>query len=131
MITSSSTFRTAQRWLPADTMPPSFYNTPESTQDKPVLELVIDGVRSVLALEMQRLRDRHRNISLTAIQASAYRSLRHARRAWTLRRLMSLPHLFVAIWLLVLLWGERWVFENNVAACTWESWEKWVRSLRR
>lgn len=127
MITSSSTFRTAQRWLPVNTMPPSFYNTPGSTQDKPVLELVMDGVRSVLALEMQRLRDRHGNISLTAIQASAYRSLRHARRAWTLRRLMSLPHLFVAIWLLVLLWGERWVFENSVAACTWESWEKWPK----
>lgn len=45
---------------------------------------------------------------------------------WNPRRLMSLPHLLVALWALLLLWGERWVFERAVEACEWETWERWV-----
>lgn len=40
---------------------------------------------------------------------------------------MSLPHLFVAVWVVTLLWGERWVFQSAVKACQWESWESWPK----
>ncbi|KAF3764395.1 hypothetical protein M406DRAFT_291465 [Cryphonectria parasitica EP155] len=41
------------------------------------------------------------------------------------RRLFSFPHVLVAIWLLVLMWGERWVFHTTVERCAWENWEEW------
>lgn len=115
-------------------MPPSFYNTPGSTRNPfveppSILARVLAGLPSGLAVPMQRLSDRHGVISLAAAQAKVRRSFRHAQRTWTLRRLLSLPHLFVALWVLVLLWGERWVFQRSIAECQWDSWEKWVRSL--
>ncbi|KAM3086117.1 hypothetical protein ACMFMF_000072 [Clarireedia jacksonii] len=41
------------------------------------------------------------------------------------RRLLSLPHLLVAIWIVALMYGERWVFEKSVQACAWDNWERW------
>lgn len=40
-------------------------------------------------------------------------------------RLLSFPHLLVAMWVFVLLWGERWVFESRVDHCDWDRWEQW------
>lgn len=48
------------------------------------------------------------------------------RRNMIPRRLLSVPHVLVSVWVLVMLWGERWVFHNTVERCQWESWEKWV-----
>ncbi|MCJ1384864.1 hypothetical protein MMC17_007982 [Xylographa soralifera] len=31
----------------------------------------------------------------------------------------------VLIWVLVLWWGERRVFENSIKSCQWDSWEAW------
>lgn len=45
------------------------------------------------------------------------------------RRLLSIPHLLVAMWMVVMLWGERWKFTGSVQSCDWDHWEKWV-SLR-
>lgn len=42
------------------------------------------------------------------------------------RRLMSFPHLLVAFWFIILLWGERWVFDSKVDNCDWHHWEDWV-----
>jgi hypothetical protein len=47
------------------------------------------------------------------------------------RRLFSFPHLLVACWIVILLWGERWVFDSKVDSCDWENWEDWVRHIRR
>jgi hypothetical protein len=66
-------------------------------------------------------------MSVASVHAQAYRSFRHARRTWSWRRLLSLPHLFAALWVVVLLWGERWVFESSIESCRWENWEQWVR----
>ena len=49
-------------------------------------------------------------------------------RNCTRRRLLSLPHAFVLLWVVVLLWGERWVFRSAIEACKWEGWERWVSS---
>lgn len=47
------------------------------------------------------------------------------------RRLLSFPHLLVALWMVLLLWGERWIFATKVRSCDWDHWEKWVSSNHR
>lgn len=54
------------------------------------------------------------------------KALHQLRRNLVPRRLLSFPHLLVALWVLILLWGERWTFESKVADCAWSNWEKWV-----
>lgn len=61
--------------------------------------------------------------------ASIFRALRQVRRNLTAARLLSLPHLLVAVWIVVLLWGERWVFHSTVERCNWSGWENWVGFL--
>lgn len=53
-------------------------------------------------------------------------ALRLVRRNLGLRRLFSFPHLLVVFWVVILLWGERWVFDSKVQDCAWARWEKWV-----
>lgn len=48
---------------------------------------------------------------------------------WSWRRVFSLPHLLVCVWVVALLYGERWVFKDAVKACAWEEWERWVGFL--
>ncbi|KAG9258154.1 calcineurin-like phosphoesterase-domain-containing protein [Emericellopsis atlantica] len=45
----------------------------------------------------------------------------------TPRRVLSFPHLLVGVWMVVLLWGERWVFDSRVASCDWDHWEDWPK----
>lgn len=52
------------------------------------------------------------------------------RRNLAPRRLFSFPHLLVACWMTILLWGERWVFDAKVESCDWDHWENWVRVSR-
>lgn len=47
-------------------------------------------------------------------------------RNMTARRLLSFPHALVLVWVLILVWGERWVFDSKVDDCAWKKWEKWV-----
>jgi len=54
------------------------------------------------------------------------RTWQEARQRFHPRGLLNLPNAFIAIWIVVLLWGERWVFEGSVAACQWANWERWV-----
>lgn len=42
------------------------------------------------------------------------------------RALPNLPNTLVLIWIFVLLWGERWVFDWSINDCQWGKWEKWV-----
>ncbi|KAK4217048.1 calcineurin-like phosphoesterase-domain-containing protein [Rhypophila decipiens] len=65
--------------------------------------------------------ERGRHMVLAALVASA----RRLRRNLTYNRLFSIPHLLVAIWVLVLLWGERWTFHTKVESCRWDKWENW------
>lgn len=54
-------------------------------------------------------------------------TMRQLRRNMSTHRLVSIPHVLVLIWVLVMLWGERWVFHTTVERCRWGNWEKWVR----
>ncbi|KAM3433800.1 hypothetical protein MY4824_005794 [Beauveria thailandica] len=49
------------------------------------------------------------------------------RRNLVARRLFSLPHALVAIWIVILFWGERWVFDSKVENCSWDHWEQWPK----
>lgn len=48
----------------------------------------------------------------------------------TRRRLLSFPHMLVLVWMVVLLYGEVWVFDSKVADCEWSSWEKWPKGTK-
>jgi hypothetical protein len=50
--------------------------------------------------------------------------------AGALRRLLSVSNALIFVWLCVILWGERLVFYNSLAACQWEQWEQWVSDVR-
>lgn len=54
------------------------------------------------------------------------RALNRLRSNLARRRLLSFPHLVVGIWVLIVLYGELWVFDSKVADCHWDHWEKWV-----
>lgn len=56
---------------------------------------------------------------------SLSRSLHQLKRNLVARRIFSFPHLLVGFWVIILLWGERWVFHSRVAQCHWDTWEKW------
>ncbi|KAF4124956.1 Calcineurin-like phosphoesterase [Geosmithia morbida] len=60
----------------------------------------------------------------TAVTAKVLHRLRINVQA---RRLLSFPHVLVVFWLVILLWGERWVFESKVDDCAWHNWEDWPR----
>lgn len=109
---------------------------PRSTRDHfveppSILERLIAGLPSGLAAQMQRLWDRQ---SYNPVATNSWRppkSLRQIQGNWNLRRLLSLPHIFVVLWVLLLLWGERWVFQRSIEDCEWGKWERWVRQLGR
>lgn len=65
-----------------------------------------------------------RKIATIVVGTTAY----YLRRNLAPRRLFSFPHFLVAVWIVILLWGERWMFDSKVETCSWDHWEKWVRN---
>ncbi|GJN79741.1 hypothetical protein PLIIFM63780_003260 [Purpureocillium lilacinum] len=57
-------------------------------------------------------------------------ALHQLRRNLAPRRLFSFPHALFVIWVVILLWGERWVFETKIADCDWHTWEHWPKEAR-
>ncbi|KAH8899415.1 putative frost protein [Thozetella sp. PMI_491] len=86
---------------------------------------LLDDLRTFLARSTRSLwrywNDRGRHIVFAAMLAS----LRRLRQNLAPHRLLSFPHLLVAFWVLVMLWGERWVFHSRVESCHWSNWENW------
>ncbi|KXJ91452.1 cell division control protein [Microdochium bolleyi] len=62
---------------------------------------------------------------LQAAMNLAARAGHQLRRNAVRRRLLSFPHLLVALWVILMLWGERWVFAGKVRDCDWHHWEHW------
>lgn len=126
---ANSLSRELAEWqqLPS-TMSP-YYSTHDHVVEPPsILNRVIAGLPGGLAVQIQRLWDTQSYSSISTHQSRIPRPLRNAQR-WNLRRLLNLPHLLVAIWALLLLWGERWVFKSALEACEWGTWERWVSSV--
>ncbi|KUJ24128.1 uncharacterized protein LY89DRAFT_703337 [Mollisia scopiformis] len=111
-------------------MAPTYYST--STRDHFVeppslLSRLISALPSGLPAQMHRVFESPTQ-STTASRIP--RSLRRWERSCLSlhpRRLLSLPHAFIAIWVVLLLWGERWVFRSSVQECKWENWESWPK----
>ena len=91
-----------------------------------LLDRVIAGLPSGLSVQMHNLLNRLSYNNVSTHVSRIPRSLRQAQRNWHPRKLLNLPHLFVAIWVVLLLWGERWVFQSSIEACSWDQWERWV-----
>ncbi|ROV94951.1 hypothetical protein VMCG_08341 [Cytospora schulzeri] len=53
------------------------------------------------------------------------RTAHQLRRNLVLNRVFSFPHVLVVLWVLVLMWGERWIYHTKVENCHWSNWEKW------
>lgn len=43
-----------------------------------------------------------------------------------LRRTFTLCNAMVLLWVWMLWWGERRVFEDSLQGCSWGDWETWV-----
>ncbi|EXJ88376.1 hypothetical protein A1O1_05306 [Capronia coronata CBS 617.96] len=41
------------------------------------------------------------------------------------RRLWSVPSVLILLWILILFWGERFVFQQRARECRWQQWETW------
>ncbi|KAK1755041.1 calcineurin-like phosphoesterase-domain-containing protein [Echria macrotheca] len=86
---------------------------------------LVDDLKAFLAHAIRSLwqfwNERGRFMVLAALVSFA----RQLRRNLTFNRLFSFPHLLVALWMFVMLWGERWTFHTKVESCHWDNWEKW------
>ncbi|KAI5846863.1 hypothetical protein BZA05DRAFT_405687 [Tricharina praecox] len=50
---------------------------------------------------------------------------RHRRRSSTLPGWSGLTALITIIWLLLVVYYERYIWTSSIAACQWDSWERW------
>lgn len=102
---------------------------PERRSRVPVMsrELTAEDAYAAAAAQTRRgwiwLQGPGRKIATVVFGSAAY----YLRRNLAPRRLFSLPHFLVVVWMVILLWGERWVFDSKVETCSWDHWEKWVR----
>ncbi|KAM0262933.1 hypothetical protein ACHAQJ_001528 [Trichoderma viride] len=95
-------------------MPPS---------DLSVAEEIYRGVASLLHLLWKWIK----GPGMHKVAILAARVLHQIRRNLTARRLLSFPHVLVVLWMLLLFWGERWIYTNHVNVCDWKSWERWPK----
>ncbi len=86
----------------------------------------LDDLRAFIAQSIRSLarfwNARGRHMALATMLAS----LRRLRLNLAPHRLLSVPHLLVAVWVVTILWSERWVFHSKVESCHWSNWENWV-----
>jgi len=112
----------------------SYYNPPRSTRNHfveppSIFSRLVGALPSSIIVQIQRLWNRRSYSLLSANAAKLPQTLRQKPRNWDApRRLLNLPNLLAVCWILLLLWGERWVFESSVSSCRWEEWERWVRA---
>jgi hypothetical protein len=87
---------------------------------------LFDDLRALIARAFHALarfwRERGRRIAYGTLLSSVYR----LRLNLAYNRVVAFPHLLVVLWVVVLLWGERWVFHSKVESCHWSNWEHWV-----
>jgi len=100
------------------TYPPRYYPDYSTSPLDDFRALVAQAVRALARF----WRERGRRMLAATTFSAAYRM----RLNLTYNRLVSFPHLLVAVWVFVLLWGERWAFHSKVESCHWSNWEHWV-----
>ena len=89
-------------------------------------ESFADALAAIMKKRMQRVWEWASGPGRQIATAYGLKALQQLRRNLTSRRLLSFPHLLVGFWVVIILWGELWVFDSKVADCHWDHWEKWV-----
>ncbi|KAK9364566.1 Metallo-dependent phosphatase-like protein [Lipomyces kononenkoae] len=51
--------------------------------------------------------------------------IRNIKLGYVFKQLFTLVNILRLVWVFVLWWGERGVFERSIRACQWNSWEHW------
>ena len=97
------------------------YSYPDSSSNS-----LIDDFRAFLIRSYRWFWRFWRERGRRMVQAGMVALARRTRQNLAYNRLFSVPHLLVCVWIVVLLWGERWVFHSKVEDCHWDNWEKWV-----
>jgi hypothetical protein len=85
-----------------------------------------DDLTAVLRSRAQRVWNWAKGSGRHSASILGYRILDQLRINLSPRRLLSFPHILVVFWMVILLWGERWVFDSKVDSCDWDHWENWV-----
>ncbi|KAL2183787.1 hypothetical protein L209DRAFT_757050 [Thermothelomyces heterothallicus CBS 203.75] len=99
------------------TYPARHYPDRPTSASETLIYFVAQAVRALVRF----WRERGRRLAHAALRSMAHR----LRLNLTYNRLLSFPHLLVAAWVVLLLWGERWVFHSKVESCHWRNWENW------
>ncbi|EGY17381.1 hypothetical protein VD0002_g3589 [Verticillium dahliae] len=82
---------------------------------------LLAGALQALQQSVKALRNNRSGLLANLLTRAAWQ----VRMNLTARRLLSFPHLLVGFFVLLMLWGEYWVFDSRVASCKWDKWEKW------
>ena len=102
----------------------AFYHNPRRDVDSSLTDDCLAGVKGGARSLWRFWKGSGRHLA----GGLAVNMLRRVRHNLAMRRLLSFPHALVAVWVLLLLWGERWVYHSRVEDCHWSSWENWVCS---
>ncbi|KAK9775411.1 putative Calcineurin-like phosphoesterase domain-containing protein [Seiridium cardinale] len=99
----------------------SSYNRPFSPPPPSVVESILSESQRLINRLRVYWNGKGRVLAWSFAMQAAYR----AKANLAARRLLSFPHLLVVLWMLVMLWGERWTFTSQVQSCDWDHWEEW------
>ncbi|KAI1821812.1 hypothetical protein F4861DRAFT_532691 [Xylaria intraflava] len=100
---------------------PAVYSSSSYDPGASIWDELVDSFRAT----SRRIRRYVHSYSRHSLSSLAIKGGQQLRRNMVRRRLLSFPHLLVGLWILLLLWGERWTFVNKVQDCNWEDWEDW------
>lgn len=112
----------------SSSMAPSYYHSAYSTRDHfveppSIFGRILLALPRDLAVSLQRMADQN---AVSTRVSRIPRWMRQCSRDWSWRRVFSLPHLLIVVWVVGLFHGERWIFEKSIKACAWDNWERWV-----
>lgn len=100
----------------------SSYDDHKRQADQSIWDDMSAGVRAQLSRLWAYSNSHGRFAAINLVMQSGHQ----LKRNLAVRRLLSFPHLLVVVWVIVILWGERWLFASKVSSCDWDHWEKWV-----
>lgn len=122
MARYSSDYGTTQQSTHSNAFSSAFHHNSHRHVDSSLIDDCLAGVKAAARSSWRFWKASGRHL----VFAFLVNMLRRVRHNLAMRRLLSFPHALVAVWLLLLLWGERWVFHSRVESCHWSSWENWV-----
>ncbi|KAL7620637.1 hypothetical protein AAE478_009632 [Parahypoxylon ruwenzoriense] len=107
---------------PSSALPTSYDYTYRNNGDfQSICDDIFAGARAMLARLWAYINGRGKHSAYSLAMKGAHQFKRNMSR----RRLLSFPHVLVALWVLIMLWGERWIFASRVRSCDWDHWEDW------